>query len=247
MGTKVKEKIEKVVEIVNKVKEKIVKNLNNKNNIKLNKQNIKYYSILLLMIAVAILTTYLNIINYEKVNEEEYTKYSLNIEKDKNTLDKQEEIIETMSAHDFKTGESSLSTVKYKKEGIWPVQGTVIQPYSMDNVIYYESLGIWKVHSGVDISSFLDEDVICILDGKVIGIYNDDVLGYSVVVEGKEYTCIYSSLSNETNVKIGENIKSGARIGKVSLNPSEENLGYHLHFEVLKEGEYVDPKVLGIE
>ena len=55
----------------------------------------------------------------------------------------------------------------------------------------YESLDVWKTHSGVDIVINSQESVKAVLNGKVIGIYQDNVLGTSVVIEGEEYTCKY--------------------------------------------------------
>jgi len=255
---------EKSIRVINKIKTNLKENKGKR----LTKQSVKYYSLLILMIAVAVISTYENIKEYQQINTEEYENHKLdneNIEanssnivtdgKEENDINKENkvEIKEENTAVDtspYKTAISSISTnvenVKNEKEN-FPVQGKIVQEFSQDNVVYYESLGVWKTHGGVDISCEKNEQVLCVLEGKVVGIYQDEVFGNSVVVENEEYVAVYSSLDSNILVDIGDVLEKGVIIGTAGTNPAEENHGVHLHFELMKDGEYVNPSLIGIK
>jgi len=248
---------------IRRVIDKIKTNLKENKGKSLTKQSIKYYSLLILMIVVAIVSTYANILEYQKMNTEEYTKYNLEKENvkansssiildEKNIGEKEEKenTNNTAIAHTYTTAISSISTnvetVENKKNN-FPVQGKIVQEFSQDKVVYYESLGIWKTHGGIDIACENNEQVLCVLKGKVVGIYQDEVFGNSVVVEGEEYVAVYSSLDSNILVDIGDVLENGAVIGTAGTNFAEENHGVHLHFELMLDGEYVNPSLIGIK
>lgn len=250
----VKENLEKVKNAYGKVKTKIKENVKSGGLKSLNKQSIKYYSLLAIMLIVAFVSTYANIRSYKEATKEKYTTYTKDNEKHELESTKKEDnkeekkIVEAMSPQ-YTTAESSISCVakKDKNASKLPVDGTIKREYSMDKVIYYESLEVWKTHSGVDIVCDENSAVIAVLEGKVIGIYNDGIYGYSVVIESEEYKCIYSSLLSDINVTIGKTVKVGEKIGYAGECGAEKELGAHVHFEVMKNGEYVNPEVLGIK
>lgn len=255
----VKENLEKIKNAYGKVKTKIKENVKSGGLKSLNKQSIKYYSLLAIMLIVAFVSTYANIRSYKEATKEKYTTYTKDNEKQELENTKKEEnkkednkeeekTVEAMSPQ-YTTAESSISCVakKDKNASKLPVDGTIKREYSMDKVIYYESLEVWKTHSGVDIVCDENSAVIAVLEGKVIGIYNDGIYGYSVVIESEEYKCIYSSLLSDINVTIGKTVKVGEKIGYAGECGAEKELGAHVHFEVMKNGEYVNPEVLGIK
>lgn len=251
-----------------RVIDKIKTNLKENKGKRLTKQSVKYYSLLILMIVVAVASTYANIKEYQKINTEEYQKYSLENEDikansynividekevnntNKGTNEDNKDEGATVITPTYQTAISSISTnvesVDNVKEN-FPVQGKIVQEFSQDEVVYYDSLGIWKTHGGVDISCEKDEKVLCVLEGKVVGIYQDEVFGYSVVVESEEYVAVYSSLDSNVLVGIGNKLSKGDIIGYAGTNPAEENHGVHLHFELMKDGEYVNPSLIGIK
>lgn len=257
---KLKDSVEKIKLSCIKVKNKISENIKSGEFKKINKQSIKYYSMLLVMLVVAFFATYANIRSYKEANTEKYNTYvkekSSNEEKslstsieEQNVIGKEEkeEAIPVTSTQ-FITAESSIVYVdKNKNTNELPVMGSIKREYSMDKVVYYESLEVWKTHSGVDIMCDEATEVKSMLAGKVIGIYNDNSYGYSVVVESEEYTCIYSSLSENVKVNIGNKVEVGDVLGYASECVAEKEMGCHLHFEVMKDGEYVDPQVLGVK
>ena len=261
----VKETIEKVRADYAKVKEKISANIKSGDLKKINKQSIKYYSMLFLMLFVAAVATYSNIKSYKEANKEEYKTYvkekserENNIQKSEKSPDnesekeekneKENEEVIPVTSPQYITSESSITYVaKEKSENNLPVDGVIKREYSMDKVVYYESLEVWKTHSGVDIVCTENCEVRSALDGKVVGIYNDNTYGYSVVVESGDYTCVYSSLGENVLVSIGNKVKMGDLLGYAGKCAAEKELGYHVHFEVMKDGEYVNPESLGIK
>ncbi len=262
----VKETIERVKADYTKVKEKVSANIKSGDLKKLNKQSVKYYSMLVLMLFVAVVATYANIKSYKEANKEEYKTYVKEKTDKENGEQKNEEIIDKMAKQEndkveneneeaipvaspqYTVAESSITYVaKEKRDNSLPVDGVIKREYSMDKVVYYESLEVWKTHSGVDIVCAENSGVSSVLDGKVVGIYNDNTYGYSVVVESGEYTCVYSSLDENVLVSIGNKIKMGDVLGYAGECAAEKELGYHVHFEVMKDGEYVNPESLGVK
>lgn len=255
INDRIKLKVNKVKSTIKSIYEKIKTNISNNKGNMFTKQNIKYYSLLGLMIIVAVVSTYANILEYQKVNKEEYVIVeNANIETNSSNIEKEEALQvnnnEEVKDIVYKTAISSISsnaTNYYENNTTFPVNGKVIQEFAQDKVIYYDSLGVWKTHSGVDIECETNSEVTAVIDGKVIGIYKDDVFGYSVIIEGEKYVCVYSSLEKEVLVSIGDVINKGDIIGKAGTNPAEANLGTHLHFELMLNGEYINPSTIGIK
>ncbi len=86
-------------------------------------------------------------------------------------------------------------------------------------------------------------DVLAIMDGKVIDIKEDDVLGTTVIVEhDSNITSIYQSLK-DVNVKVNDEVKAGDIIAKAGSNNLNKELNNHLHFELVINGSNVNPEV----
>ena len=107
------------------------------------------------------------------------------------------------------------------------------------SIIYHENTYIQN--SGVDFVHDNQFDVITVLDGTVINIKEDDILGKVVEVQhNNDYITVYQSLS-EVNVKKGDIISQGHVIGKSGINTLDKELGNHLHFELYIGGQVVNP------
>ena len=74
---------------------------------------------------------------------------------------------------------------------------------------------------------------------------NDPRYGLTVVVEHSNgFSTVYSNLLTAEFVTVGENLKSGQTIGTVGNTASFEILDEpHLHFEILKNNESIDPNM----
>lgn len=257
IGENIKEKIQNIKEKGIRVIDKIKVNLKENKGKSLTKQSVKYYTLLLLMIIVAFVSTYANIKQYQNINTEDYEEYFLETNKNVETNSSNIVTEETLKEDENKgkentvTYETAISSIsinmKEETPEIYPVNGKIVQEFAGDTVIYYESLGLWKTHGGVDISCEKGEKVINVLKGKVVGIYQDEVFGNSVVVEGEKYIAVYSSLDSNILVNIGDKIDERETIGYAGTNAAEETLGVHLHFELMKDGEYINPSIIGIK
>jgi stage II sporulation protein Q len=107
------------------------------------------------------------------------------------------------------------------------------------SIIYHENTYIQN--SGVDFVHENQFDVITVLDGTVINIKEDEILGKIVEVQhNNDYITVYQSLS-EVNVKKGDIISQGHVIGKSGINTLDKELGNHLHFELYIGGQVVNP------
>jgi len=126
------------------------------------------------------------------------------------------------------------------RPSIWPVEkekcrftsgyGYRIHP------IYKEK----KFHMGLDLAAEKGTPVKATADGIVEKAeYKPEGYGrFLVIMHNDEYTTLYAQLS-EMNVKVGDKVKKGEVIGAVGS--SGMSTAPHLHYEVRKDGEPVDP------
>ena len=107
-------------------------------------------------------------------------------------------------------------------------------------IIYYENT--YMQNSGVDYSKSTSFDVVSILDGTVINVKEDNILGTTVEIRhNNELISIYQSLSNVT-VKKDDTVLQGQIIGKSGTNNINKELKEHLHFELYYKGMVVNQK-----
>lgn len=126
---------------------------------------------------------------------------------------------------------------------IKPVEGEIIKEYNKDNLVYSETLKEWTTHTGIDIEADLATVVKASSDGTIKAIKNDPRYGITVIIEHTNgYETRYSNLLTAEFVTVGENITQGQTIGTVGSTASFEILDKsHLHFEILKDNEYLNP------
>ncbi len=167
--------------------------------------------------------------------------------------------------------DTSLSDVTYVSSVILgdvvpvvDVEATVNNPYVSENVkikryfynveddidrqkeslVYYDNT--YMPNTGVDYVADDKFEVVSILDGTIIDIKEDELLGKIVEVRHEnELVSSYAGLS-EISVQKGEAITQGMKIGTSGTNKINESLGNHLHLEIYKNGVNIDPiKVIG--
>ena len=109
-----------------------------------------------------------------------------------------------------------------------------------NSIIYYE--GTYMQNSGVDYASDNVFDVISILDGTVISVENNDLLGSTVQIRhSNDLISVYQSLS-EVSVKKDDQIIQGQIVAKSGTSNINKELGNHLHFELYYKGKIVNPE-----
>jgi murein DD-endopeptidase MepM/ murein hydrolase activator NlpD len=125
-----------------------------------------------------------------------------------------------------------------------PTKGSVAKGHSVDTPVFSQTLGDWRVHTGIDISAELGSDVIAVAGGTVTAIRNDHFFGKTIeITHDGGIISVYSNLSNDgISVKVGDKVNAGAKIGTVgdtSLTELADEA--HLHFEIFVSGVSVNP------
>ena len=126
-----------------------------------------------------------------------------------------------------------------------PLKGNIIREYARDSLVYSNTLQEWVTHNGIDIKADKTSVVKAASKGKVSSIKNDPRYGLTVIItHDGGFQTVYSNLLTSEFVVKGENVKEGQSIGTVGNSASFEIADeYHLHFELLKNNEYVDPTI----
>lgn len=124
-----------------------------------------------------------------------------------------------------------------------PVAGDAIGAYAMDCLSYNETTRDWRVHNGTDYAAEMGTPVCAAADGTVYTTYEDDTLGYTVVIRHDGgYTTRYSSLSEDLCVAPGDTVTLGQTIGYASDTALVESvMGAHVHFSVSCQDQPMDP------
>lgn len=128
---------------------------------------------------------------------------------------------------------------------IKPTDGEIIGEFAKDNLIYSETLKEWITHTAVDIKADKTSVIKSSADGIVKSIVNDPRYGLTVIIEHDDgYETVYSNLLTAEFVVEGEEVSQGQTIGTAGNTASfESSMDCHLHFELLKDGEYLDPTI----
>lgn len=156
-------------------------------------------------------------------------------------------ITETPDEPDTTTDVNAPTQTEVKKEMTFvkPTEGEIICEYAKDNLIYSETLKEWITHTAIDIKADKTSVIKSAADGVIKSIVNDPRYGLTVVIEHDEgYESVYSNLLTVEFVVVGEEVTQGQTIGTAGNTAAfESNMECHLHFELLKDGEYLDPTI----
>lgn len=127
-----------------------------------------------------------------------------------------------------------------------PINGEVINIFSDGELVKSKTLNVWKTHDGVDISGELGEKVKSMTGGTVIKVYDDPLLGATVIIDHNNgLEGYYSNLNKDISIAEGDKVSAGTIIGYIG-DTAESEIGEvsHLHFSVKKNGEWIDPIAL---
>ena len=110
--------------------------------------------------------------------------------------------------------------------------------------VFSQTLGDWRVHTGIDIAAELGSDVLAVAGGTVTAVKSDHFFGKTVeVTHDGGIVSVYSNLSNDgVAVKVGDTVKAGDKLGVVGDTSLTELADEsHLHFEIMVSGVSVNP------
>jgi len=124
-----------------------------------------------------------------------------------------------------------------------PVFGQVILEFAMNRLVFSTTLEEWKTHTGADIAADRGTPVKAAADGTVLDIKKDPRFGITVIIQhAAGIKTVYCNLAGDDVVVPNQKVKQGEIIGSVGNTAAFEAAEQpHLHFEVLKNDEYVDP------
>ena len=132
-----------------------------------------------------------------------------------------------------------------------PVAGFVARPFSQEVPQYFAHSSTWQTHPALDLEADYGTVVSACAAGTVTGISDDSPLGLTVVVEHADgYESLYAGLSNAAYVRLGDAVAAGQTIGHLGNGVLfEADAKPHLHLEVRRDGELIDPLplFLGVE
>ena len=144
---------------------------------------------------------------------------------------------------DTQATETTKPAEKKVMKTVSPVAGEEVFGYAMEVLSYNQTTRDWRTHNGVDIAAEAGTEVVAAADGEVYTTYEDETLGYTVVIRhAGGYTTHYSSLGEDIRVQAGDQVTMGQVIGTVSSTALVETvLGPHVHFSVTWQDAPMDP------
>jgi len=145
---------------------------------------------------------------------------------------------------DKKTTDTKSTGKAQNQEFIMPVVGGVTFVFAQDKLVYSKTLEEWRTHSGIDLAADRGTAVKVVADGVVSEIKNDPRFGITVIVNHDNgLQTVYANLASDDMVNPNQKLKQGDIIGCVGNTALFESAEQsHLHFEVLKDNEIVNPE-----
>lgn len=142
-------------------------------------------------------------------------------------------------------GEKSAGAEPEFPEFISPVCGKVSAEHSENVLVYSDTMGDYRTHSGIDIATADSAVVVAAADGVISELWEDPMWGFCISIEHEGgAVSYYKNLSREsiTGNVTGTEVRAGNVIGNVGGTAlCEIAEDPHLHFELKINGKSVDP------
>ncbi len=124
---------------------------------------------------------------------------------------------------------------------VLPLTGEILKPFSLKEMQYSKTFADWRLHNALDIAGEDGATIRSAGDGMVADAYDDAQFGRVVKIDhGNGVITVYCGL-NSVYVKKGEAVGINQDIGTLGAIPCESSDDIHLHFAVIRDGEYVSP------
>lgn len=164
---------------------------------------------------------------------------STEVETEEETELATEEFVQEESEEDT----SEIQTVEREKASPVGENREIIGEFSAEKFIYFETLKDWRLHKGIDYAIDEGSDVYSISQGEVKDIVKDDIYGQGIVIEFYDmFIATYYGVEPTENIAIGSILEAGDVIGKVVEIPCEKSEKSHIHLEITREGNQVNPE-----
>ena len=181
--------------------------------------------------------------NKTSIENTKNEKKNTNSTTENKKTNKSSNTVETNAQTEKKEQNSKQIDEKIELEA--PVKGQVLREFAKESLVFSNTLQEWITHNGVDVKADKTTVVKSAANGTVTAIKNDPRYGLTVIINHDNgYQTVYSNLLTSEFVVKGEKVEKGQSIGTVGNSASFEVADdYHLHFELLKNNEYLDPTV----
>lgn len=170
-------------------------------------------------------------------NEAEEGDLNANVDPYKDYLDN------VMDNYGKQTEDDTSATEKVDLKSMnVPLTGEVVKEFTLENLLYFDAIGEWRVHKGLDIKP---KDTLMIesaFSGTVEKVNKSELTGTEIVIDhGDNIKTLYNNLAS-SKVSVGDIVEKGQIIGNVGKCDSIESAeGPHLHFEIIVDGKNVNP------
>ena len=126
---------------------------------------------------------------------------------------------------------------------IMPTIGNVSKGYTVEALVWSDTMEDYRTHDGIDICAGAGEGVMAAADGIVTEVYAHPMMGTTVVIRHDgDAESVYQNLAEDVAVSVGDTVKSGEVLGAVGesalIEIAEEP---HLHFALRVAGKSVNP------
>lgn len=145
---------------------------------------------------------------------------------------------------DTETSGADTSGVWFAEDSTlaWPASGAVIMGYSMDQTVFFQTLEQYKYNPAMIIAGEVGETIGASAAGIVTSIEQTAQTGTTISLDmGNGYTAVYGQLT-DVPLAVGDYVGAGETLGSLNEPTKYYSVeGPNLYFQVLKDGEPVDP------
>ena len=161
-----------------------------------------------------------------------------------NNLDGTNNTVDMAAAADTAVSVYTAPEINFSEDTLmeWPLHGTILIDYSMDQTTYFPTLDQYKLNPSIVVQAGEGAPVVSAVNGTVFSIEEDAQTGTTVTMElGNGYQAIYGQLT-DLNISEGDTVTKGTTIGYVAV-PTKyySKEGSNLYFAMKKDGKPIDP------
>lgn len=142
--------------------------------------------------------------------------------------------------------DADVSTPETRVMYYSPVEGEIIKGYSMDALVFSQTMGDYRVHAGIDIAAEKGSKVVAYSDGVISSVTDDYFYGTTVAITHERGVVTYYMNLDPAlaaNIAVGSEVVAGQAIGTVGSTARIESAdASHLHFEMRVNDVTVDPE-----
>lgn len=140
--------------------------------------------------------------------------------------------------------EAASVTVNAEDSGMFasPVpESTILEGYSGDTLKYNTVYEDWRTHNGIDIEASEGCSVSAAADGTVCEVTEGSCGKQVTIQHNNGYSTVYAQLG-DINVAEGDKVSAGSVIGTVGASRGENIAAAHLHYEIRRDGNPLEPE-----